>query len=928
MIALHDSGVFLSQGALCAGAPVSREEGRQRTLAWSILQAHNTSRDPEQLKIRFDAMVSHDITYVGIIQQARASGMREFPLPYALTNCHNSLCAVGGTINEDDHVFGLSAAKKYGGIYVPANQSVIHSYAREQLAGCGKMLLGSDSHTRYGALGTMAVGEGGPELAKQLLKNTWDVPYPKVVLVYLTGAPKRGVGPHDVAIALVKATFESGFVNNCVLEFAGPGVAGLPIDFRNGVDVMTTETTCLSSIWETDGETQGFYNAHRRGELFFELHPGDFAYYDKYIELNLSEIEPMIALPFHPSNAWTIREFLDNAPEILAQVEADARKRFPKAEIHLTDKVRDGGVWADQGVIAGCAGGLFDNITEAADILRGQSCGDGYFALDVYPTSIPVSLELTKIGASADLLQCGAIIKPSFCGPCFGAGDVPAHNGLSLRHTTRNFPNREGSKPGEGQFAGVCLMDARSIAATARNGGRITPATEIDYEQVRHPYHFDAGVYEKRVYNGWKAGPRPETELILGPNITDWPQMRPLAQNLLVELAAVLRDPVTTTDELIPSGETSSYRSNPLRLAEFTLSRREPEYVGRARAAAEMEAKRVAGETPEKLQKLLRLADAAQYVANKVRLESLPNGEALPETEKRARLEACRVTAENTQFGSCVFANRPGDGSAREQAASCQKVLGGFANICYSFATKRYRSNCINWGILPFTLDEGTEFPYEAGDCVFVPNIREAVRLGRTDSPARVLKADGGVEDITLHLPDLTNDEREIILDGCLMNYYAKKADPRLRTLPIDAGREEIIGLLEEWTELLAEEKYEEALSMFLPDYSESDWTPWLLESVVYGYGCGGYTREEAEREFGRADYKVTSLKNSPCREEIHRAIDISSDYGWMGRDDIAVIHYDKVPLNGEPSDLTARFFVRKLDDRTVTLAFMDLHVM
>ena len=743
MITLHDNGVFLSEGVLRTSAPLSAEEGRKRTLAWEILQTHSVSGNPEKLQVRFDAMASHDITYVGIIQQARASGMREFPLPYALTNCHNSLCAVGGTINEDDHVFGLSAARKYGGIYVPANQSVIHSYAREQLAGCGKMILGSDSHTRYGALGTMAVGEGGPELAKQLLRNTWDVPYPSVVLVYLTGAPKRGVGPHDVAIALVKATFERGFVNNCVLEFAGPGIAGLPIDYRNGIDVMTTETTCLSSIWETDRETQGFYEAHGRGEEYKELHPGEFAYYDKYIELDLSRVEPMIALPFHPSNAWTVREFLDNAPDILAGVEADARKRYPKAKIDLAQKVRDGGVWADQGIIAGCAGGLFDNITEAADILRGGNCGGGYFALDVYPTSVPVSLELTKIGATADLLQSGAVIKPSFCGPCFGAGDVPAHNGLSLRHTTRNFPNREGSKPGEGQFAAVCLMDARSIAATARHGGRIVPATEVDYEAVRHPYHFDKGVYEKRVYNGY-GKPQPETELILGPNITDWPKIRPLARNLLVELAAVLRDPVTTTDELIPSGETSSYRSNPLRLAEFTLSRREPAYVGRAKAAAELESKRLAGEAPEKLQALLSRAGAK---------------------------------AEETQFGSCVFANRPGDGSAREQAASCQKVLGGFANICYEFATNRYRSNCINWGILPFTLEEEVDFPYEPGDCVFVPEIRKAIAEGREDIPAKVLKAGGGEVELILHVRGLTAEEREIILDGCLMNYYAKRAN-------------------------------------------------------------------------------------------------------------------------------------------------------
>ena len=746
MITLHDNGVFLSGGALQSSAGVTPDQGRRRTMAWSILQGHSVSGDPAHLQIKFDALISHDITYVGIIQQARASGMKEFPVPYALTNCHNSLCAVGGTINEDDHVFGLSAAKKYGGIYVPANQSVIHSYAREQMAGCGRMILGSDSHTRYGALGTMAVGEGGPELAKQLLKNTWDLPYPEVVLVWLTGAPKRGVGPHDVAIALVKATFESGFVNNRVLEFAGPGVASLPIDFRNGIDVMTTETTCLSSIWVTDGETEDFYKIHQRPEDYKPLAPQDGAYYDRYIEIDLSAVEPMIALPFHPSNAWTIHEFQANAADILAAVEADARKRYPKADPQLCCKIHDGGVWADQGVIAGCAGGLFDNIAEAADILRGGSTGNGAFTLDVYPTSVPVSLELTRMGATADLLETGAVIKPSFCGPCFGAGDVPANNGLSLRHTTRNFPNREGSKPAEGQFAGVCLMDARSIAATARNGGRITAATDIDYETVRHPYRFAKEVYDKRLYYGFgKADP--SVELVMGPNITDWPKMQPLSENLLVELAAVLRDPVTTTDELIPSGETSSYRSNPLRLAEFTLSRREPAYVGRAKAAAVLEAERLAGRAPEALKAILdKVGDGAALLSN-------------------------------TQFGSCVFANKPGDGSAREQAASCQKVLGGFANICYEFATKRYRSNCINWGILPFTLDQGAEFPYEAGDCVFVPGIRAAIAAGQEDIPAKVIRADGSVADLTLHVKGLTEDEKEIILDGCLMNYYAKRAD-------------------------------------------------------------------------------------------------------------------------------------------------------
>ena len=744
MIQLTNHGMYLVDGVPCEQADVAQQEARQGTMAWRILQGHNVSGDPERLQIRFDAMVSHDITYVGIIQQARASGMKEFPIPYALTNCHNSLCAVGGTINEDDHVFGLSAAKKYGGIYVPANQSVIHSYAREQMAKCGAMILGSDSHTRYGALGTMAVGEGGPELAKQLLKNTWDAPMPEVVMVYLTGKPRRGIGPHDVAIALVKATFESGFVNNKVLEFVGPGIKELPIDFRNGVDVMTTETTCLSSIWETDEETQGFYAAHQRPEDYAPLHPAKVAYYDRMIAIDLSKIESMIALPFHPSNAWTIHEFLENAEELLAKVEADAAKRFPKTHPHLTDKIHDGGVWADQGVIAGCAGGLFDNITEAADILKGGSTGNGAFTLDVYPTSVPVSLELTRDGVTADLLTTGAVIKPSFCGPCFGAGDVPANNGLSLRHTTRNFPNREGSKPGEGQFAAVCLMDARSIAATAANGGRITAATDVDYAPVHRAYHFDKSVYDNRLYYGFgKADP--SVELVMGPNITDWPAMYPLSENLLVELAAVIHDPVTTTDELIPSGETSSYRSNPLRLAEFTLSRRVPEYVPRAKAVAAQEAQRRSGDIPAQLREVLsQVGDADMLAAS-------------------------------TQFGSCVFANKPGDGSAREQAASCQKVLGGFANICYEFATKRYRSNCINWGILPFTLDRDTAFDYQPGDCVFVPGIRKAIEEGREDIPAQVICADGTVHDLLLHVRGLTADEKEILLDGCLMNYYAKR---------------------------------------------------------------------------------------------------------------------------------------------------------
>ncbi|MBR2353985.1 MAG: hydratase [Clostridia bacterium] len=746
MVKLTDHGVYLVDGKVSPAASLSPAEARKNTIAYSILNAHNSGESDSDLRIRFDALVSHDITYVGIIQTARASGLKEFPIPYAMTNCHNSLCAVGGTINEDDHVFGLSAAKKYGGIYVPANQSVIHSYAREELAGCGKMILGSDSHTRYGALGTMGVGEGGPELVKQLLKNTYDVKAPEVVLVYLTGTPKKGIGPHDVAIALVGATFGNGFVKNKVLEFVGPGVKNLPIDFRNGIDVMTTETTCLSSIWETDEVVKKHYETHGRPEEYRELKPGNVAYYDAMIEIDLSAMESMIALPFHPSNAYTIHEFVEHADEILAKVEEEAKKKFGKCNLDLRSKVKDGKVLADQGIIAGCAGGMFDSIDEASAILKDQSTGNGYFSLSVYPTSVPVSLELTKIGVSAELLSAGAVIKPSFCGPCFGAGDVPANNGLSLRHTTRNFPNREGSKPGEGQLSGVALMDARSIAATARNGGIITAATDVDYDYTPHEYHFDSSVYKKRVYYGFgKADP--DAELILGPNITDWPTQYELADNLLVKLAAVIRDPVTTTDELIPSGETSSYRSNPLRLSEFALSRRVPEYVGRSKEVAATEAGRRNGENPEELRAVLsKLGNVEELMAS-------------------------------TQFGSCVFANKPGDGSAREQAASCQKVLGGFANICYEFATKRYRSNCINWGILPFTLAEGAEFPYEVGDYVFVEGIRQAIMDGKEEFSAKVVTKDGDVKEITLYVKGLTPDEKEIILDGCLMNYYKNHSE-------------------------------------------------------------------------------------------------------------------------------------------------------
>ena len=741
MVKLFDKGVFFSDGKVLDTCDVPVAEARKNTIAYNILSAHNTG-DEKNMKIKFDALVSHDITYVGIIQTARASGLTEFPIPYAMTNCHNSLCAVGGTINEDDHVFGLSAAKKYGGIYVPANQSVIHSYAREELAGCGKMILGSDSHTRYGALGTMGVGEGGPELVKQLLKNTYDIKAPEVVLVHLTGKPKKGIGPHDVAIALVGATFSNGFVKNKVLEFVGDGVKNLPIDFRNGIDVMTTETTCLSSIWETDDVVKAHYEAHGRPEEYRKLEPQGVAYYDAMIEIDLSAMESMIALPFHPSNAYTIREFVANAKEILAKVDAEAKAKFPKSNLDLVSKVReDGSVMADQGIIAGCAGGMFDSIDEAAAILRDKSCGNGYFSLSVYPTSVPVSLELTKIGITSELLSAGAVIKPSFCGPCFGAGDVPANNGLSLRHTTRNFPNREGSKPGEGQISGVALMDARSIAATAANGGIITAATDVDYDYTPHEYHFDKSAYAKRVYYGFGKADK-DAELILGPNITDWPAQYELADNLLVKLAAVIHDPVTTTDELIPSGETSSYRSNPLRLAEFALSRRVPDYVGNSKAVAKEEAARRKGGSAEVEGVLSKLGKADAMA--------------------------------DTQFGSCVFANKPGDGSAREQAASCQKVLGGFANICYEFATKRYRSNCINWGILPFTLDPDAKFEYEVGDYVFVEGIRQGIIDGKEEFSAKVLRANGAIEDIKLYVKGLTPDEKDIILDGCLMNYYKR----------------------------------------------------------------------------------------------------------------------------------------------------------
>lgn len=746
MITLHQNGTYLVKGVPTSDCAVPTNEARQATIAYSLLQSHNRSGNPDKLRISFDAMVSHDITYVGIIQTARASGMKEFPIPYALTNCHNSLCAVGGTINEDDHVFGLSAAHKYGGIYVPANQSVIHSYAREELTGCGKMILGSDSHTRYGALGTMGVGEGGPELVKQLLRSTYDINYPEVVLVYLTGKPRRGVGPHDAAIALVKAVFGSDFVKNRVLEFTGPGLSNLPADFRNGIDVMTTETKCLSSIWQTDNTIKEYYAIHGRPDDYRELKPGNVAYYDRWIELDLSALEPMIALPFHPSNAYTIREFTENAADILAGVEKNAAELFNGHKLDLLSKIRSGKVYADQGIIAGCAGGMFDSIDEAAAILANGGTSNGSFSLSVYPTSVPVSLELTRTGVTSQLLEAGAVIKPSFCGPCFGAGDVPSNNGLSIRHTTRNFPNREGSKPGENQLAGVSLMDARSIAATALCGGAITPATDIDYEAPHHKYHFDRSPYEHRVYYGFGKA-QPDTALILGPNITDWPEQYELGENLLVELAAVIHDPVTTTDELIPSGESSSYRSNPIRLSKLTLSRRVPEYVGRAEAAKQLEDERRSGKAPQKLTDILNRVGNADELINV------------------------------TQTGSCIYANSPGDGSAREQAASCQKVLGGLANICHAFATKRYRSNCINWGILPFTLADGVNFDGREGDYVFVPGARSKLASGDEQFDAVLLRADGTSEALTLYITGLTDEEKAIILDGCLMNHCKKQME-------------------------------------------------------------------------------------------------------------------------------------------------------
>ena len=737
---LMDSQIVWADEARGAEAP---DTAREKTIAYSILRAHDRSTDPAKMRIRFDALISHDITFVGIIQTARASGLEKFPVPYAMTNCHNSLCAVGGTINEDDHAFGLSAARRYGGIYVPPNQAVIHQYARERLAGCGKMILGSDSHTRYGAYGCMGIGEGGGELVKQLLENTYDVPAPEVALVYLDGRPRKGVGPQDVAIALVAAVFPSGDVKNKVLEFVGPGVKELSADYRAGIDVMTTETSCLTSIWETDGTIRDYYENIGRPGDFRELKPGNGAYYDSVVKIDLSRVECMIALPFHPSIAYTVHELQADPERIFAEVEDACNKQLGgKVAMDLRRSIVDGKVTCDQGVIVGCSGGMYENVVEAAKILEGQSIGNGYFDLSVYPSSTPISLAITRNGAAATLMEAGCVMKPAFCGPCFGAGDTPANNSLSIRHATRNFANREGSKPGDGQTAAVALMDARSIAATARNGGVLTAATDIDYgtptpEELA--YRYDGSVYAKRCYEGFgKADP--SAELRYGPNIKDWPHMPKLEDDLLVRLCAVIHDPVTTTDELIPSGETSSYRSNPLGLSEFALSRRVPEYVGRSKAVRALEEARERGETP---------AEAARVLA-------------------KVGGDAARTT-----IGSCVFANKPGDGSAREQAASCQKVLGGFANICYEYATKRYRSNCINWGIVPFTMDAGTEFPYEDGDWVYIPGVKAAIAGGVEDFAAKVIRKDGTVTDLPLKCAGLTADEKLILQEGCLMNYYA-----------------------------------------------------------------------------------------------------------------------------------------------------------
>ncbi len=757
MIELINGGVYLVGGNTVIPADANAaEEIKSRfgkdisnaecgSMADKILKSHNTSGNDEKLKIKFDAMASHDITYVGVIQTARASGLEKFPLPYVLTNCHNSLCAVGGTINEDDHMFGLSAAKKYGGIYVPAHQAVIHQYMREEFAACGKMILGSDSHTRYGAMGTMAIGEGGPELVKQLLCKTYDIDYPDVICVVLENAPVAGVGPQDVALAIIGEVFKNGFVKNKVMEFVGDGVSNLSMDFRIGIDVMTTETTCLSSIWTTDEKTKEFFDIHKRPDAYFKMQPDDVAYYAGAIRVDLSKIRPMIAMPFHPSNTYTIEDVISNPSDILREVEkvASAQLEAPNINYKLTDKVRDGKLYVDQGVIAGCAGGGFENLCAAADILAGSNIGNDEFALSAYPSSQPVYMELIRNGAAAKLMAAGTTLRTAFCGPCFGAGDVPANNALSIRHSTRNFPNREGSKPNQGQISSVALMDARSIAATAANGGRLTPATDLDIKYTNPKYTFDDTVYRNRIYKGF-GNPDSSAELKFGPNIADWPKMGALTDNLMLKIVSVINDPVTTTDELIPSGETSSYRSNPLKLAEFTLSRKDPSYVEKAKNVQKLENLRREGNDPTVCPEL-KAAEAKMKEIN------------------------ASASFENTSIGSAIFAVKPGDGSAREQAASCQKVLGGFANIANEYATKRYRSNLINWGMLPFIIEKG-DLPFENGEYVFVEGVRDAVANKKSTLKAYAL---GSGKSFELSLADLTDDERSIILAGCLINYYA-----------------------------------------------------------------------------------------------------------------------------------------------------------
>ena len=750
---LYDTGVYLQNGQEIipenqADLPVAKEEAAKNTIAYSILKAHNKSDNMEKLQIKFDKLTSHDITFVGIIQTARASGLEKFPVPYVLTNCHNSLCAVGGTINEDDHMFGLTCAKKYGGVYVPPHQAVIHQFAREMLAAGGKMILGSDSHTRYGALGTMAMGEGGPELVKQLLSQTYDINMPGVVAIYLTGSPRPGVGPQDVALAIIGKVFANGYVKNKVMEFVGPGVANLSADFRIGVDVMTTETTCLSSIWQTDEKIQEFYEIHGRSEDYKELKPGETAYYDGCVEIDLSEIRPMIAMPFHPSNTYTIDELKANLDDILADVEKKAQISLDgKVPYTLRDKVIDGKLYVEQGIIAGCAGGGFENICAAADILKGKSIGADAFTLSVYPASTPIYMELAKNGVLAGLLETGAVVKTAFCGPCFGAGDTPANNAFSIRHTTRNFPNREGSKIQNGQISSVALMDARSIAATAANKGFLTSAEDYTGGYTGQKYFFDKTIYDNRVFDS-KGVADPGVEIQFGPNIKDWPEMAALPENLIVKVVSEIHDPVTTTDELIPSGETSSYRSNPLGLAEFTLSRKDPAYVGRAKEV-------------QKAQKAIQ--------EGKCPVEALPEMKPVMDVIKK---DYPNVSKENLGVGSTIFAVKPGDGSAREQAASCQKVLGGWANIANEYATKRYRSNLINWGMLPFLIKEG-ELPFANGDYLFFPQIRKAVEEKDDVIRGYVVGAEG-LKEFEVALGELTDDEREIILKGCLINYNRK----------------------------------------------------------------------------------------------------------------------------------------------------------